>query len=73
VGGILYNLGLLHGAFNNDPTNVGDGAQAFDRGDGNNYDLTDERATTAAAHGLQAFVQLKSLEQNPLSPDGLGA
>jgi hypothetical protein len=62
---------LNHAAFDNDPDNAGGGARDFTEG-ANNYNLTDERPTGDAAHGLQAFVQLKSIAQNPLSANGLG-
>ena len=70
---MLYNLGILHGNVNDDPAaGDGTGAQAFAGSDGNNYDLTDARGTGAAANGLQAFVELETGNQNPLSNDGLG-
>ena len=70
--GLLYNLGYVGGDFNDDPANVGGGAQAFAGGDGNNYDLQDARPVGDIARGLQGFVALKSTERNPLSNDGRG-
>ena len=70
--GLLYNLGIVGGDLNDNPDNAGDGARAFDRGDGTNCNLQDARPIAAEANGLQGFVQHKSLAANPLSNDGLG-
>jgi hypothetical protein len=68
--GILYNLGINHATLHANPADAGGtGAQAFAGGDGNNYDLTDERPVADAARGLQAFIALQSQTKNPLSTD----
>ena len=71
---MLYNLGINHVNVNNDPA-VADGtaARAFQASDTNRYDLTDERPIAAANRGLQAFIQLETSQQNPISNDGLTA
>jgi hypothetical protein len=63
VAGILHNLGIAHGALNDDPTHADDGAQDF-LADGQRYNLTDE---TAGANNLPGFAQVKSLTNNPLT------
>jgi hypothetical protein len=70
--GLLYNLGIVGNNLNDNPDNAGDGARAFAGGDGNNYNLQDARPIADIARGLQGFVQLKSLNANPLSNDGVG-
>ena len=67
--GILHNLGIGHAALDNNPDNAGDGARDFNGGDGNTYNLTDERPVAAAARGLQAFIAVQSRAKNPLSTD----
>lgn len=65
VAGILRNLGVAHGALNDDPTNADDGAQDF-LFVGTNYNLTNEGAV---ANGLRDFARVKSLANNPLTND----